>query len=127
MRRAGIIVLTIISIILISLSFGGCTKIYTADDIKKGKYTFNNSVIYIKEDSKISFENVDFSEVQAYYNENNININLSERTVGDVYFEVSDDDPSCMYVLTDEVMVLNMSYDFKNVRIEFLGNTYVFS
>lgn len=126
MKRVSLLALSVLLFVLLVFSLSGCTDKYTVADIKQGRYTFDDSSIIVKADLKLTFENVDFSEVQAFYDTNNINIDLSERTAGDVYFEVANEEPSRMYVLTDEVMVLNMVYDFKHKRIEFLGNSYVF-
>jgi hypothetical protein len=93
--------------------------------VESGKYFHGDGTyIEVKDDMYIAFYDVDFTEVQDYYDQNNIDINIAERTQGDVPFELSKKGDT-LYVLTDESVVLNIRYDKKNQTLTFLDKAYV--
>ena len=109
-------------LIFVVLLFVGCTP----SKIKIGQYKCGDAVIEIKHNNKVSFKNVDFTELQKYYDENGIDIDLSERTQGDIPFEIGSDETR-IYVVIDESFTINMRYDNVKFTIVLLNQTYVFS
>ena len=129
MKKISLGLVTIVCAMLVVLTvFSGCARCsseYTGDDITQGKYVCGQASITIKAGYKIFCDNIDFSEVQKGFDEQNIEIDLNECAKSDIAYEVSESDPTHMYLLVTEVLVLNMIYDFQNSTVEFLGDLYI--
>ncbi len=115
-------VIALISLVMAALALFGCGQ---SNDITTGVYIYEDSSIIIKQDSILSLQNVDLTQLQQETDQASLNIDVSEKLSGDLEFTVPSSEPSWILVQIIPGVNATFIYDFNNQTISFLGIVYV--